>query len=303
VPPLPLIAIFGPTGVGKTAVAIAVARQLRARGQDPVAVSADALQLYRGLEILTGAASPEEQARLEHRLVGVLPLTVRATAGDFARRAHAEIDGLIAAGRRPIVVGGTGLYLRAALAELDLRPPGDPATRARYAERAAARSTPALHAELAARDPDAAAAIAPTDTQRVIRALELLDQGAQPPAGSQLWTAETRHPTLLAALTMDREELYARIDARVDAMVAAGAEQEVRAADAAGASPAARQALGFDELLRGDVDATKQRTRRYAKRQLTWLRKLPGTLAIDLTGRTADDAAQKIVAALPPGPR
>jgi tRNA dimethylallyltransferase len=302
VPSLPLIAIFGPTGVGKTAVAIAVAERLRAHGEDPVAVSADALQLYRGLETLTGAASPHEQSRLEHRLVGVLPLTACATAGDFARHAHAEIDGLIAAGRRPIVVGGTGLYLRAALAELDLRPPADPAIRARYAERAAAGSTPALHAELVARDPDAAAAIAPTDTQRVIRALELLDQGEQPPAGPQLWTGETRHPTLLAALTMDREELYARIDARVDAMVAAGAEQEVRAADAGGASPAARQALGFEELLRGDVDAMKQRTRRYAKRQLTWLRKLPGTLAVDLTGRTADDAARQIVAALPPGP-
>ncbi len=299
VPALPLIAIFGPTGVGKTAVAIAVAERLRERGEDPVAVSADALQLYRGLEILTGAASHEEQARLEHRLLGILPLTARATAGDFARRAHAEIDRLIATDRRPIVVGGTGLYLRAALARLDLRPPGDPATRAIYAEQARTRGTTALHATLADRDREAAAAIAPTDTQRVVRALELLDQGDRPPAGAQLWTTETRHRTLLAALTMDRAALNARIDARVDAMVAAGVQAEVRAAAEQGASPAARQALGFEELLAGDVDAMKTRTHRYAKRQLTWLRKLPGTLEIDLTHATATDAAEQIVAALP----
>jgi tRNA dimethylallyltransferase len=299
VPALPLIAIFGPTGVGKTAVAIAVAERLREQGEDPVAVSADALQLYRGLEILTGAATEHDRARLEHRLLGVLPLTARATAGDFARRAHVEIDGLIEQNRRPIVVGGTGLYLRAALAHLDLRPPADPETRAAFAERARAHGIAALHDELEQRDPATAAAVAPTDTQRVIRALELLDQGDRPPAGTQLWTAETRHPTLLAALRMDREQLYARIDARVDAMVAAGAQQEVEAAAEHGASPAARQALGFTELLAGDVDAMKTRTRRYAKRQLTWLRKLPGTLQIDVTDATPEHAAERIVAALP----
>ena len=122
-----------------------------------MAVSADALQLYRGLEILTGAATPQQRARLEHRLLGILPVSGRATAGEFARLAHAEIDGLVAAGRRPIVVGGTGLYLRAALADLDLRPPADPARREHYARRLAAEGAPALHAELAARDPEAAA--------------------------------------------------------------------------------------------------------------------------------------------------
>ena len=297
-PALPIVALFGPTGVGKTEVAIALAELLRADGEDPVAVSADALQLYAGLEILTGAATAAESAQLEHRLVGILPLTARATAGDFARRAHAEIDGLIAAGRRPIVVGGTGLYLRAALAELDLRPPPDPAIRARYATRLAADGAPALHAELADRDPEAAATIAPTDAQRVVRALELLDAGASPPGGDQLWTAETRHPTLLVALTMERDALYARIDARVTAMVAAGAVEEVARAHAAGASPSARQALGFTELLEGDVDAMRRRTRRYAKRQLTWLRKLPGAMTIDLTARDAQSAAEEVRSAL-----
>jgi tRNA dimethylallyltransferase len=298
VPALPIVALFGPTGVGKTEVAIALAELLRADGEDPVAVSADALQLYAGLEILTGAATAAERARLEHRLVGILPLTARATAGDFARRAHAEIDGLIAAGRRPIVVGGTGLYLRAALAELDLRPPPDAAIRARYATRLAADGARALHAELADRDPEAAATIAPTDAQRVVRALELLDAGGSPPGGDQLWTAETRHPTLLVALTMERDALYARIDARVTAMVAAGADEEVARAHAAGASPSARQALGFAELLEGDVDAMRRRTRRYAKRQLTWLRKLPGALTIDLTARDAQSAAEEVRSAL-----
>jgi tRNA dimethylallyltransferase len=298
VPALPLVALFGPTGVGKTEIAIALADQLRAEGEDPVAVSADALQLYAGLETLTGAATAQERARLEHRLVGVLALTDRATAGAYARRAHAEIDALIAAGRRPIVVGGTGLYLRAALAELDLRPPGDAAARARYAARLAVEGAPALHAELAGRDPAAAAAIAPTDAQRVSRALELLDAGATPPGGPQLWTGETRHPTLLAALVMERAALYRRIDARVEAMVAAGAVDEVRRAAAAGASRSARQALGFEELLRGDVAGMQQRTRRYAKRQLTWLRKLPGAHTIDVTDRDAQAVAADVRSAL-----
>ena len=297
-PATPLVALFGPTGVGKTEVAVELAELLRAEGEDPVAVSADALQLYAGLEILTGAATARDRARLEHRLLGILPLGARATAGDYARRAHAEIDGLIAQGRRPIVVGGTGLYLRAALAELDLRPPADPRARDRYARRLAGEGVRALHADLLARDPAAAAEIARTDTQRVLRALELLDAGEEAPGGRQLWTSDTRHPTLLVALVMEREALYRRIDARVEAMVAAGAAEEVRRADAAGASPSARQALGFEELLRGDVEGMQRRTRRYAKRQLTWLRKLPDTLTIDVTGRRAQDVADEVRSAL-----
>ena len=156
----------------------------------------------------------------------------------------------------------------------------------------------ALHADLLARDPAAAAAIARTDAQRVVRALESLDAGSEPPGGPQLWTAETRHPTLLVALVMERAELYRRIDARVEAMVAAGAIEEVRRADAAGASASARRALGFEELLRGDVEGMQQRTRRYAKRQLTWLRKLPNALTIDVTGRDAPPVAEEVRAAL-----
>jgi tRNA dimethylallyltransferase len=141
---LSTIAVFGPTGVGKTAVAIALAERLRAHGEDPVAVSADALQVYRGLEILTGAASPDERERLEHRLVGILDLNSSFSAGEYARRAHAEIDALLEEGRRPIVVGGTGLYLRAALADLELRPPVPAAVRERRVAELAASGPEAL---------------------------------------------------------------------------------------------------------------------------------------------------------------
>ena len=292
-----VIAIFGPTGVGKTEVAIALAELLRADGEDPVAISADALQVYDGLQILSGAATDEQCARLEHRMIGVVPVAESFSAGAYSVLAHAEIDAALEAGRRPLVIGGTGLYLRAALAELDLRPPA-PEARARVQRALTAYGPEALHAELARRDPGAATAIPSTDTQRVVRALELAERGEPAPGGDQLWTRATRHPTLLAALVMEREALYRGIDARVDAMVAAGAEDEVRRAVAAGASPSARQALGFEELLRGDVDAMRTRTRRYAKRQLTWLRKLPGAHVIDTTGRTPDAVAADVHAAL-----
>ena len=293
-----VLALFGPTGVGKTAVAIAVAERLRKRGEEPLAVSADALQVYRGLEVLSGAATPGERARLEHRLLSFVDPGESFSAGEFAARAHAEIDAALAAGRRPIVVGGTGLYLQAALTDLELRPPPDMGVRARIQDELAARGPELLHAELARRAPAAAAAIDPRDRTRVTRALELLEMGEEPaPSGgdSRLWTARLRHPTLLFGLTMERAALYERIDARVDAMVAAGAADEVRRADAAGASRNARAALGFDELLRGDVEAMKRRTRNYAKRQLTWLRRLPGVHEIELTGRTSASAAEAIV--------
>jgi tRNA dimethylallyltransferase len=286
-----VIAIFGPTGVGKTSVAIELAERLRERGEDPVAISADALQVYRGLEVLTGVATAEERARLEHRLVSFLPVTETFSAGQFAQLAHDEIDAALAAGRRPIVVGGTGLYLQAALTDLELRPPPPPGVRERIAAELEERGVEALHAELAKRSPRAADAIEPTDRTRVIRGLELLEMGEDPaPAGegSRLWTAELRRRTLLAGLTLDRDLLYEQIDARVDAMVAAGAEQEVRRADAAGASPTARKALGFDELLRGDVDAMKRRTRNYAKRQLTWMRRLDRANVLDGGSGAAD---------------
>jgi tRNA dimethylallyltransferase len=316
-----IIALFGPTGVGKTAVAIALAELLRAQGEDPVAVSADALQVYAGLEILTGVASAAEQARLEHRLVSFLALDATFSAGQYARLAHAQIDELLAEGRRPIVVGGTGLYLRAALSELDLRPPAPAGVRERWTAELERVGAPALHGALRARAAWAADAIDQNDRQRIVRAHELLDLGELrgPLAGadtvlpearaldgttgqdgpSQLWSAEPRRPTLLVGLTMERQALYAAIDARVEAMLAAGAREEVSRAQASGASATARKALGFDELLAGDVEAMKRRTRNYAKRQLTWMRKLAGVRIIDATARDAQATAREILAEAP----
>lgn len=294
-----MLAIFGPTAVGKTALAVALAQRLRERGADPVAVSADALQVYAGLAVLTGVASAAEQARLEHRLIGFLPIDSRFSVGEYATLAHTEIDGLVAQSRTPIVVGGTGLYLRAAVAQLDLRPPPPDALRARWRAALAREGAPALHAQLTRRAPWAAETVNPDDAQRLVRLLELQELGelhrpdeARP---NQLWTQETRHPTRLIGLTRDRGELAARIDARVDAMVAAGAIEEVRAAHHAGASETARKALGFADLLDGDVEAMKRRTRRLARRQLTWLRKLAGVELVDLTGRDASDVAAELL--------
>lgn len=222
-----VIGIFGPTGVGKTGVAIELAELLRGQGEDPVAVNCDALQVYEGLGILTGAATAEERERLEHRLLGFVPVTEGFSVGDYMPLAHAEIDRALEAGRTPIVVGGTGLYLRAALADLSLvkAPPESPA--------------------------------------------------------SELWSPETRQPTKVFGLDMDRQRLYERIDARAEAIVRAGALEEVERAEALGPGRTVRKALGFDEILAGDIETMKRRSRNYARRQLTWMRKIPNLKAID----------------------
>ena len=301
-----IIALFGPTGVGKTDVAIALAEQLTDHGEaSPVAVSADALQVYKGLETLTGVASAAEQAKLEHRLVSFLPLDATFSVGQYAELAHAEIDGVLAAGRRPLVVGGTGLYLRAALTELNLRPPVPEGARERWTAELETHGAPALHAELGRRAAWAAEGIDPNDRQRVVRALELLDAGElQPPEGpSQLWDAGMRRPTVLVGLVMEREALYARTDERVEEMLAAGVREEVRRAHAAGASDTARKALGFEELLTGDIEKMKRRTRNYTKRQLTWMRKLAGVRTIDVTGRDPGTVAEEIIGSIDSGAR
>jgi tRNA dimethylallyltransferase len=292
-----IIALFGPTGVGKTAVAIALAERLRARGEDPVAVSADALQVYEGLEILTGAATAAERARLEHRLLSFLPVDASFSVGQYAQLAHAQIDELLGEGRRPIVVGGTGLYLRAALAELNLRPAPEAGVRERLVVDLERHGPEVLHARLAELAPWAAEGIEPGDRQRIVRSLELLELGElEPPEGpSQLWSEDLRHPTLLAGLTMDREALYEAIDRRVEEMVAAGAREEVLRASARHVSETPAKALGFEELLAGDVERMKRRTRNYARRQLTWMRKLAGVRVIDVTGRDPDSVAGEIL--------
>ncbi|HEX6712114.1 MAG TPA: tRNA (adenosine(37)-N6)-dimethylallyltransferase MiaA [Thermoleophilaceae bacterium] len=301
------IAIFGPTAVGKTAVAIELAELLRARGEDPVAISADSMQVYDGLGTLTGAATAEQQAQLEHRLLGFVPVTQSFSVGEYMPLAHAEIDAALEAGRRPIVVGGTGLYLRAALTELDLRRPPDPELRARIERRMEDEGPDALLAEILEREPEAK--IAQRDRNRIIRYLELLQmgegpdplqrrKGPGPPSPNQLWASGTRHPTLLVGLVMDRDELDRRIDARMEA-IAAAAIDDVRAADAAGASVTARKAHGFEDLLRGDVEGMKLRARRFARRQMTWMRKMAGVQLVDATGREPRDVAAEVARLLP----
>ncbi len=294
-----VLAIFGPTAVGKTGVAIEVAELLRERGEDPVAISCDAIQVYRGLEILSGAAGVAEQARLEHRLVGVAGVDEEFSAGRFAALAHAEIDALLAQGRRPIVVGGTGLYMRAALSELDLRPPVPSELRAEVEGDLAERGAGALYAELS---PELASGVHPNDRKRIVRLTELSRLGIAPHSNAEkLWTEGLRVPTLLIGLTIDRDELQGRIEARVDEMVLLGAEEEVQSAELAGASRTARAAIGFDELLERDPEAMSRAQWRFARRQLTWMRRMEDVTQIDRSGREDAEVAAEIVAALDRG--
>ena len=294
--PSRVVALFGPTGVGKTAVAIELAELLRAGGEDPVAVSCDAIQIYRGLEVLSGAARGEETERLEHRLLGVADVTEEFSAGRYAALARNEIDDLLESGRTPIVVGGTGLYMRAALAELDLQPPVPDEVRALVEAQIDELGPAAMHAEL---DPDVGERIHPNDRKRVARALELQRVGLDPPErAGELWTARLRHPTALVGIVVDRSTLADRIDERVDAMVAAGAGEEAKAARDAGASRTAASALGFGAMLRGDVDRMKAEHRRYARRQMTWLRKMQGVEIVDRTALGDREAAEAVLSSM-----
>jgi tRNA dimethylallyltransferase len=294
-----VLAIFGPTAVGKTGIAIEVARLLRERGEDPVAVSCDAIQVYRGLEILSGAASAAQQAALEHRLLGFVAIDGEFSAGRFASLAHDEIDQLIAENRRPILVGGTGLYMRAALADLDLRPPVPSAVRAAVEAEIGERGPEALHAEL---PEELASGVHPNDRKRISRLTELSRMGiAAHPSGQRMWSEAARVPTTIVGITVDRDELRARIDARVDEMLRLGVLEEVRSAELAGASRTARQAIGFDEVLAGDVEAMKSAQWRYARRQLTWMRRMEDVAQIDRTGRSDAEVAADVVAILDRG--
>ena len=294
-----VLAIFGPTAVGKTGVAIAVAERLRAAGDDPMAVSCDAIQVYRGLEIISGAASAKEQQQLEHRLLGIVPVDGEFSAGRFANLAHAEIDQLVAEGRTPILVGGTGLYLRAAIAELELRPQVPAEVRAEIEREVGERGSPALHAELT---PELASGVHPNDAKRIVRLTELGRLGIVAHSSSEgLWSEHLRLPTQLFGLTLDRDELRARISSRVEGMLALGVEEEVRSAERAGVSRTARAAIGFDELLEGDPEAMKRAQWRFARRQLTWMRRMTDVQQIDRTGLSDEQVADRIVAAIAPG--
>lgn len=283
-----VLAIFGPTASGKSAVAEALTERLPAE-----IVSADAMQAYRGLPVLTN------QAEGATRLVGIWPLDHEGSVGEYQRLAYEAIDELLAAGRVPVVTGGTGLYLRAALAELDLPPAPPPGARERWGRHYDEAGPQAAHATLAERDAEAAAAVHPNDRRRVVRALELVDAGGSlRPERSRLWTEDTRHPTLLFGLDVPSETLALRIDERTRAMFERGVEEEVRRALAGPLSATARKTLGLEEVAtlprEEAIAAVAARTRRYAAYQRKWLRRLPGVVSVR-ADRPPDVVADEIL--------
>jgi tRNA dimethylallyltransferase len=282
-----VIAIFGPTASGKSAVAEAVAERIPAE-----LVSADAMQVYRGLPILTNQTSHPT------RLVGIWPLEHESSVGEFAPLAHRAIDEILGAGRTPVVVGGTGLYLRAALGELELPPAPAPGARERWA--AFYDEDPRrAYSYLVELDPRART-VHPNDRRRVVRALELAAVGAGlRPDRSVLWEPQLRHPTLLVGLDVPKDELERRVEERTRAMFAAGVQEEVRRALAGPISSTARKTMGLDEVAtlpaEQAIEALVIRTRRYAAYQRKWMRRIPGLVMV-AANRPAGEVADDIVA-------
>ena len=281
-----ILAVFGPTASGKTAVAEAVADRLGGE-----VVSADSMQAYRGLPILTA------QPRRPTRLVGIWPLSHEGSVAEYAALAHAEIDGLLAAGKTPVVAGGTGLYLRAALVDLVLPPAPPPGLRAGCEGLYDRLGPERAHAVLAERDPEAAARVHANDRRRIVRALELTELGSSL-AADRLWTDDVRHETLIFGLAVPRDVLLERIADRAREMFEAGVVEEARRALAGEISSTAIKALGLRDVvdLAPDeaLDRLIVRTRRYAAYQRKWMRRIPGIVLVD-ANRPAEVIADEIV--------
>jgi tRNA dimethylallyltransferase len=251
------------------------------------------MQVYRGLPILTN------QSARTARLVAIWPLDHESSVGEYAPLAHAAIDQILAAGRTPVVVGGTGLYLRAALSDLALPPAPSPGDRDRWSRFYDDEGADAAHAHLAELDPAAAHVVHANDKRRVVRALELAESGSSlAPEQDRLWAGELRHPTVLVGLDVPKAELERRIDKRTREMFAAGVEDEVRRAVAEPMSMTARKTMGIDEiasLSRDDaIAALITRTRRYAAYQRKWMRRLEG-VAMVAADRPPGEVADEIV--------
>jgi tRNA dimethylallyltransferase len=303
----PLLVIAGPTGLGKTAAAVALAARVPLE-----VVSADSRQVYRGMDVATGKPTLEERRAVRHHLVDVVDPDDRFDAARFATAARAAIAEIRARGRLAVVVGGTGFYIRALLRGLDPAVPADPTYRAELAAVAEREGRPALHARLAAAAPALARRLHPNDHVRVIRALELVR------AGSPLGDAQRRWRegggdwnVVYVGLTMGRAALYERLRARAARMVAAGLEEEVQALLARGYAPSlpAMQGLGYREFARvvaGELDAgealrlMQRDTVRYARRQWTWFAGEPelAWLDVDAMDGDADAVAGAIEARL-----
>jgi tRNA dimethylallyltransferase len=264
-----VLAIFGPTGSGKSAVAEALAERIPAE-----IVSADSMQLYQGLPILTNQSAA--------RLIGIWPLDHEASVAEYQALAHTAIDEILAAGRTPIVAGGTGLYLRAALADLVLPPAPEPGEREQWEQLYDSQGPESAHAQLAELDPEAAAAVHPNDRRRVVRSLELAGRDRE---RDRLWTDETRHPTLVFGLDVPKQELDRRIEARTRAMFETGVRAEAEQALAAGVSVTAGYAHGLADIAEhpddgAAIDALAARTKRYAAYQRKWMRRIPGLVSL-----------------------
>lgn len=271
---LPVIAIFGPTASGKSAVAEAIARRVPAE-----LVSADSAQVYRGLPILTN------QPAIPTLLVAIWELEHEASVGEYQGLACAAIDDALGRRRIPVVAGGTGLYFRAALSDLELPPAPDLGVRERWQTLYERRGPKGAHALLRQRDPGAAARVHANDRRRVVRALELAEAGhSLSPQHDRLWTSETRHPTLVVGLAVPPQELTRRIDVRAREMFDAGVESEVCEALRRRLSSTAAKVMGLrevSELPREQaLAALAQRTRRYAAYQRKWMRRIPGLVSV-----------------------
>jgi tRNA dimethylallyltransferase len=273
----PVVAVVGPTATGKSALAVALAHRLG--GQ---VVNADSMQLYRGMDIGTAKPDAAERDGVPHLLLDLWHVREPASVAEYRIRARAEIDRLRAAGTVPLLVGGSGLYVRAVLDELDF-PGTDPALRARLEADLAARGPAALHDRLAAVDPAAAAAILPSNGRRLVRALEVVELTGRPFAAS-LPAPRPHYPVVAVGLDRAADELDRRIGARVDRMWAAGFVDEVvaLAADGLREGPTASRALGYAQVLQqldGVLTATEARertvttTRRFVRRQRSWFRR------------------------------
>lgn len=285
----PLIIICGPTAVGKTALALELA------GRYPIeVVSADSRQVYRLMDIGTAKPTAAERATVPHHLLDVVWPDEPFDAASFARLAAAAIDGILVRGAMPVLVGGTGLYLRALTEGLVEVPAADPQLRTQLQREAEQLGAPALHARLAAVDPAAARQLHPNDQIRIVRALEVFTLTGQPLSTRQRehGFSTRRYRLLKLGLTLERSSLYRRIDQRAAAMFAGGLVEETEGLLQAGYSPELKslQTIGYREtvrFLRGEIAREQaladlqQASRRYAKRQLTWFRADPEMIWVD----------------------
>jgi tRNA dimethylallyltransferase len=281
----PVLAVVGPTATGKTALAVELARRLGGE-----VINADSMQLYRGMDIGTAKPTPEERGGVPHHLLDLWHVRQPASVAEYARRARAEIDRLRADGVVPLLVGGSGLYVRAVLDDLEF-PGTDAALRARLEEELAAEGPAALHARLARVDPDAAAAVLPSNGRRIVRALEVIELTGGP-FRARLPEPRPHYPAVVVGLDRDTADLDRRVAERVDRMWAAGfvAEVEALAADGLREGPTASRALGYAQVLAqlaGEMGAEEARevtvrtTRRFVRRQRSWFRRDPAVRWFD----------------------